>query len=182
MDDYLILSNDKIFLKKIYKILEDKFNEYKLTINHKSNIYKLNNSFTFLGRTYYIKNDKLIYRPRSKTYKAINRKLNYLINVDFEKYYLSKISYRGYLGKEYSNIVNDYKFLCKKYKNVILKYYDNIKKEVIIKSNVNIDLINDVFGNLIDIFNYKSIIKYFKSNNIPYVYLEQNKVVIHNIF
>ena len=182
MDDYIILSNDKIFLKKIYKILEDKFNEYKLTINHKSNIYKLNNSFTFLGRTYYIKNDKLIYRPRSKTYKAINRKLNYLINVDFEKYYLSKISYRGYLGKEYSNIVNDYKFLCKKYKNVILKYYDNIKKEVIIKSNVNIDLINDVFGNLIDIFNYKSIIKYFKSNNIPYVYLEQNKVVIHNIF
>ena len=29
MDDYLILSNDKIFLKKIYILLEDKFNEYK---------------------------------------------------------------------------------------------------------------------------------------------------------
>ena len=73
-------------------------------------------------------------------------------------------------------------FLCKKYKNVILKYYDNIKREVIIKSNVDIDLINNVFSDSIDIFNYKSIIKYFKSNNIPYVYLEQNKVVIHNIF
>ena len=180
MDDYLILSNDKIFLKKIYILLEDKFNEYKLTINYKSNIYKLNNSFTFLGRTYYLKNNKLIYRPRSKTYKSINKKLNYLINNDFKRYYLSKISYRGYLGKEYSNIVNDYKFLCKKYKNVILKYYDNIKKEVIIKSNVNIDLINDIFGKLIDIFNYKSIIKYFDSNNIPYIYLGKNKVVVHN--
>ena len=182
MDDYLILSNDKIFLKKIYILLEDKFNEYKLTINYKSNIYKLNNSFTFLGRTYYLKNNKLIYRPRSKTYKSINKKLNYLINNDFKRYYLSKISYRGYLGKEYSNIVNDYKFLCKKYKNVILKYYDNIKKEVIIKSNVNRDLINDVLDNIIDMFNYKSIIKCFESNNISYVYLEKNKVVIHKYF
>ena len=180
MDDYLILSNDKIFLKKIYGFLENKFNEYKLTINHKSNIYKLNNSFTFLGRTYYLKNNKLIYRPRSKTYKMIRKKMEYKKVNDFEGYYSSKISYRGYLGKEYSNIVNDYRFLCKKYKNVILKYYDNIKKEVIIKSNVNIDLINNVFGKLIDIFNYKYLIKYFESNNISYAYLEKNKVVVHN--
>ena len=180
MDDYLILSNDKIFLKKIYGFLENKFNEYKLTINHKSNIYKLNNSFTFLGRTYYLKNNKLIHRPRSKTYKMIRKKMEYKKVNDFEGYYSSKISYRGYLGKEYSNIVNDYRFLCKKYKNVILKYYDNIKKEVIIKSNVNIDLINNVFGKLIDIFNYKYLIKYFESNNISYAYLEKNKVVVHN--
>ena len=173
MDDYLILSNDKTFLKKIYILLEDKFNEYKLTINHKSNIYKLNNSFTFLGRTYYLKNNKLLYRPRSKTYKMIHKKMEYKKVNDFEVYYSSKISYRGYLGKEYSNIVNDYKFLCSKYKNVILKYYDNIQREVIIKSNVNIDLINNILGKLIDIFNYKSIIKYIESNNIPYIYLEK---------
>lgn len=170
MDDYLILSNDKIFLKKIYILLEDKLNEYKLTINYKSNIYKLNNSFTFLGRTYYLKNNKLIHRPRSKTYKMIRKKMEYKKVNDFEGYYSSKISYSGYLGKEYSNIVNDYNFLCSKYKNVILKYYDNIKREVIIKSNVNIDLINNIFGKLIDIFNYKSIIKYFDSNNIPYIF------------
>ena len=122
----------------------------------------------------------LIYRPRSKTYKMIRKKMEYKKVNDFEGYYSSKISYRGYLGKEYSNIVNDYKFLCKKYKNVILKYYDNIKKEVIIKSNVNIDLINNIFGKLIDIFNYKYLIKYFESNNISYAYLEKNKVVVHN--
>ena len=69
-------------------------------------------------------------------------------------------------------------FLCNKYKNVILKYYDNIKRKVIIKNNVNIDLINDVFGNLIGIFNYKSIIKYFESNNISYVYLEKIKLLL----
>lgn len=180
MDDYLILSNDKIFLKKIYGILENKFNEYKLTINHKSNIYKLNNSFTFLGRTYYLKNNKLLYRPRSRTYKMIHKKMEYKKVNDFEGYYSSKISYRGYLGKEYSNIVNDYKFLCSKYKNVILKYYDDIQREVIINSNVDIDLINSVLNDSIDIFNYKYLIKYFESNNIPYVYLEKNKVVVHN--
>ena len=61
-------------------------------------------------------------------------------------------------------------------------YYDNIKKEVIIKSNVNRDLINDVLDNIIDMFNYKIIIKCFESNNISYVYLEKNKVVIHKYF
>ena len=30
------------------------------------------------------------------------------------------------------------------------------------------------------VFNYKSIIKYFESNNISYAYLEKNKVVVHN--
>lgn len=118
------------------------------------------------------------YRPRSRIYKAINKKLDYLINDGFERYYLSKISYRGYLGKEYSNIVNDYNFLCSKYKNVILKYYDNIKREVIIKSNIDIDLINDVLSDSIDIFNYKYFIKYFEKNNIPYVYLEKNMLLL----
>ena len=180
MDDYLILSNDKIFLKKVYKIIEDKFSEYKLTINYKSNIYKLNNSFTFLGRTYYLKNNKLIHRPRSKTYKNICKKMEHKKVNDYKSFHSSKISYRGYLGKEYSNIVDDYKYLCSKYKNVILKYYDNIQRKIIIKSNVNISLINDVLSDSIDIFNYNSIIKYFESNNIPYVYLEKNKVVVHN--
>ena len=59
-------------------------------------------------------------------------------------------------------------------------YYDNIKKEVIIKSNVNIDLINDVLDNIIDIFNYKSIIKYFDSNNYTLCIFRKNKVVVHN--
>ena len=43
---------------------------------------------------------------------------------------------------------------------------------ICLKSNA--DLISNV--------NYKSIIKYFESNNISYVYLEKNKVVIHNWF
>ena len=127
-----------------------------------------------------MKNNKLIHRPRSKTYKNICKKMEHKKVNDYKSYYSSKISYRGYLGKEYSNIVDDYDFLCSKYENVILKYYDNIQRKIIIKSNVNISLINDVLSDSIDIFNYNSIIKYFESNNIPYVYLEKNKVVVHN--
>ena len=179
MDDYVILSNNKNYLKKIYSLISIKLSEYKLSINHKSNIYKLNNSFTFLGRTYYLKNKKLIYRCRNITYKNSKKKLNYLKNTNFNSYYLSKISYRGYLGKEYNSIINDYNFLCVKYSNVILKYYDNTLNKVTVKSNINKDLLCSILEtDLINTFNYKNIIKYFESNNISYVYLEKNKVII----
>ena len=101
MDDIIVLSNDKLFLKNIYNLIEIELSKYDLSVNPKSNIYKLNNSFTFLGRTYYIKNDNVLYRCRSITYNGIIKKLNYLRNKDYKKYYPSKISYRGYLKKRY---------------------------------------------------------------------------------
>ena len=108
------------FEKNIYNLIEIELSKYDLSVNPKSNIYKLNNSFTFLGRTYYIRNDKLLFSCRSVTYKIIVKKLNYLRSNDFEKYYQSKISYRGYLRKDIYSLKNEYEFLSNKYLNVIV--------------------------------------------------------------
>lgn len=179
MDDIVILSNSKSFLKEVFYLANDKLKEYKLTINPKSNIYKLNNSFTFLGRTYYIRNDKLLFSCRSVTYKGIVKKLNYLRNNDFEKYYQCKISYRGYLRKDIYSLKDEYEFLSNKYNNVIVKEY---LKEYgyIIRNNISNVIINDALKNngisVINILNLKTIINYLDSNNIKYVYLEQTKI------
>ena len=180
MDDIIILSNDKQFLKKVFKLIEIKLSKYDLMVNPKSNIYKLNNSFTFLGRTYYIRNDKLLFSCRSVTYKGIVKKLNYLRNNDFEKYYQSKISYRGYLRKDIYSLKNEYEFLNNKYLNVIVKDFVNGFGYIIL-SNLSDDLIKSaLFINgiyTVNIYNYKKILKYLENNNLKYIYLEKTKII-----
>ena len=182
MDDIIILSNDKQFLKKVFKLIEIKLSKYDLMVNPKSNIYKLNNSFTFLGRTYYIRNDKLLFSCRSVTYKGIVKKLNYLRNNDFEKYYQSKISYRGYLRKDIYSLKNEYEFLNNKYLNVIVKDFVNGFGYIIL-SNLSDDLIKSaLFINgiyTVNIYNYKKILKYLENNNLKYIYLEKKKLFLN---
>ncbi len=179
MDDIIILSNDKQFLKKVFKLIEIKLSKYDLMVNPKSNIYKLNNSFTFLGRTYYIRNDKLLFSCRSVTYKGIVKKLNYLRNNDFEKYYQSKISYRGYLRKDIYSLKEEYEFLNTKYNNVIIKEF--IKGYgYVIYSNVSDDLIKSALSIsgicTVNAYNFISILNYLERNNLKYIYLEKNKI------
>lgn len=170
VDDIIILSNDINFLKNIFVKASNKLKEYKLEVNKKSNIYKVNNSFTFLGRTYYIKNNILHYRARSTTYKKIVKKLDYLRNNNFEKYYLSKISYRGYLGYEIYHLKDEYLFLIKKYKNVIVNFGNKIKH------NINEKIIKLITIEDINILNIEKIINYFNDNSFNYIYLEKNKI------
>ena len=180
MDDIIILSNDKMFLKKVFKLIDIKLKEYDLSVNPKSNIYKLNNSFTFLGRTYYIRNNKLIYSCRSVTYKMIVKKLNYLRKNDFVSYYKSKISYRGYLKKDIYSLKEEYEFLSNKYLNVIVKDFVN-GYGYVIYSNISDDIIKSALSIngicTVNIYNYKKILKYLENNNIKYIYLEETKII-----
>ena len=180
MDDIIVLSNDKLFLKNIYNLIEIELNKYDLSVNPKSNIYKLNNSFTFLGRTYYIKKDNVFYRCRSITYNGIIKKLNYLRNKDFKKYYPSKISYRGYLKKDIYSLKEEYIFLSSKYNNVIVKDFVN-DYDYVIYSNISDDIIkSSLYLNgicCINYYNYKKIINYLDINDIKYIYLEKTKII-----
>ena len=180
MDDIIVLSNDKLFLKNIYNLIEIELNKYDLSVNPKSNIYKLNNSFTFLGRTYYIKNNNVLYRCRSVTYKGIIKKMNYLRNNDYKKYYLGKISYRGYLKKDIYSLYDEYKFLSNKYNNVIVKDFIN-NYGYVIYSNISDDIINASLYLkgicCINYYNYKKLLNYLDINNIKYIYLEKTKIV-----
>ena len=180
MDDIIILSNDKLFLKNIYDLIEIELNKYDLSVNPKSNIYKLNNSFTFLGRTYYIKNDNVLYRCKSITYNGIIKKLNYLRNNDYKKYYPSKISYRGYLKKDIYSLKEEYEFLSNKYNNVIVKDFIN-DYGYVIYSNISDDIINASLYLkgicCINYYNYKKLLNYLDINNIKYIYLEKTKII-----
>ena len=180
MDDIIILSNDKLFLKNIYDLIEVELNKYDLSVNPKSNIYKLNNSFTFLGRTYYIKNDNILYRCKSVTYNGIIKKLNYLRNNDYKKYYPSKISYRGYLKKDIYSLKEEYEFLSNKYNNVIVKDFVN-NYGYVIYSNISDDIINTSLYLkgicCINYYNYKKLLNYLDINNIKYIYLEKIKII-----
>ena len=97
MDDFLLISDDKEYLKyclkEITKYIENKL---LLKLNNKTQIYNLNKGINFLGYRYILKDKKLIMLPTSKNKIKIRKKLKKLKNTDYHKYQLTKISYRGY--------------------------------------------------------------------------------------
>lgn len=97
MDDFLLISDDKDYLKyclkEITKYIENKL---LLKLNNKTQIYNLSKGINFLGYRYILKDKKLIMLPTSKNKIKIRRKLKKLKNTDYHKYNLTKISYRGY--------------------------------------------------------------------------------------
>ena len=97
MDDFLLISDDKEYLKyclkEITKYIENKL---LLKLNNKTQIYNLSKGINFLGYRYILKDKKLIMLPTSKNKIKIRRKLKKLKNTDYHKYNLTKISYRGY--------------------------------------------------------------------------------------
>ena len=164
MDDLIIISADKNKLKRDFLKISKKINEDKLVVNPKSKIHVLNNGFTFLGYTYCIKNNKLIKRVKNVNRRKINKKLKYLKNNNYEKYFLSLISYKGYIKKIY-NLNNEYNFLLTKYPNYDIYYYN----KGIIKSN----------NNKIKAKTYAELLKTIKELK-KYIVLKDNKVVMEH--
>lgn len=98
MDDLVILDNDYQKLVKIFKLIERKINELDLEINAKSNIYKVNEGFSFLGYTFRIK-ERLQIKCYNKTYYRIKRHLRKQKKTNVDKYNRSVASYKGYFNK-----------------------------------------------------------------------------------
>lgn len=96
----LIIYTDLNKLKNSFKLIEQEINKLNLSINSKSNIYKLSNGISFLGYTFKINNkNRLIIRYNNNTIRKITRKLKKLKQYDYEKYIKSSGSYQGYLCK-----------------------------------------------------------------------------------
>lgn len=96
MDDMYILSDNKDYLKYCFESISNEFSKIKLCINKKSGIYRLKEGISFLGYTYVCKNNKLFIRYDSETIRKINRKIKYLYENNFELYFRSISSYKGY--------------------------------------------------------------------------------------
>lgn len=96
MDDIYILSGDYDYLKRCFGSIRDELRCIKLDVNKKSGIYRLKEGISFLGYTYVCKNNKLFIRYDSETIRKINRKIKYLYENNFELYFRSISSYKGY--------------------------------------------------------------------------------------
>ena len=91
-DDFLLLHEDKNYLKYCYNKISKFLEKEKLKLNKKTRIYKNTNNFIFLGRNKYGKYAK---------YSSVNRKIkhnNYLYNIgkiNFNNYISSYICYKN---------------------------------------------------------------------------------------
>ena len=149
MDDMYILSDNRSLLEDVFKMIKDKLRNIELDINNKSGIYRMKEGISFLGYTYSIKNNRLLIRYDNNTIRSINKKLKKEYENNFNDYYKSITSYKGYFIRCNTNLYNDsYRWLCinnlydkyriikNKYKDyiVFIKYkntyytYDNISK------------------------------------------------------
>ena len=99
MDDGIIFDYEKERLKKIKGLVEEFLKKERLTLNKKTNIYKVRNGFTFIGYRFFIKKGKLVIRITNKVKVRIKRKIKNLSIYDQEKLMRVKASYYGYLKR-----------------------------------------------------------------------------------
>lgn len=92
MDDIYILSSDYDYLKRCFGSIRDELRGIKLDVNKKSGIYRLKEGVSFLGYTY----TNGFIRYNSNTIRKINRKIKYLYNDNFDLFFRSISSYKGY--------------------------------------------------------------------------------------
>lgn len=155
MDDLYLISDDKGYLECCFDRIKDELNKIELDINNKSGIYRLKEGVSFLGYTYTLTSNKLLVRYDNNTIRIIDKKLKYLFDNDFNSYYSSISSYKGYFIRCNTNLFFDkYNYLC---------IYNNYDKYRIIKNR------------------YKGYIVFIKVKNRYYTY-DDDLVYINGLF
>ena len=100
MDDGVILSNDKEYLKYCLKKIEEIVKKYKSSLNKKTKIINVSKEgLDFLGFRFYIINNKVILKVRKLTKKNFKRKMKLAFNgkIPLERGLKIISSYRGHL-------------------------------------------------------------------------------------
>ena len=115
MDDGVLLSNDKEYLKYCLNEIEKIVNKYKLKLNSKTKIFNVNKEgLDFLGFRFYIINNKLILKVRNDTKKRFKRKMKAIKaeKISKEKGLQISNSYKAHF--KYGNCYNLYKYSIKR--------------------------------------------------------------------
>ena len=105
MDDFVIIHHDKEYLERCLILIEKELKEkYKLELNlNKTRISSIKNGIDFLGYRFYIKNNKVILKLRTRTKKKFKKKIKrlnelYKYNMISKKeFYCGIASYKGIL-------------------------------------------------------------------------------------
>ena len=109
MDDGLLLSNDKAYLRYCLSKIKEEIYKYKLKLNNKTKIINVSKEgLEFLGFKFY-KEGKLYLKVKNNTKKRFKRKIKNINKYSFENQKQIKNSYKAHLrwGNCYS--------LCRKY-------------------------------------------------------------------
>lgn len=129
MDDGVIFSPDKEYLKEVKDELEKLIDEkLKLKLNSKTEIYTSKGGFDFVGYRFSCKNGKILIRIKNATKRRIKRKFLVLDKYNPEKLVRVKASYNGMM--QYCTTKSFYK------RNFILTE-DNINDEELSKITTN---------------------------------------------
>lgn len=182
MDDMYILSSNKDYLEYCFDNIRTKLKEIDLDINKKSGIYRLKEGVSFLGYTYKIVNNKLLIRYDNTTIRNIKKKLYKLCNNDFNSYYGSVCSYKGYFIRCNTSLYFDkYRLVCinnryDKYIMIKNKYTDYIvfikyKNRYYTYDN-DLEVVNKIFNKKYKWFNDKLLTKLDR-----YVVLMCNEII-----
>lgn len=102
MDDGILLSNDKEYLKYCLSKIEKIVNKYKLKLNNKTSIINVSkNGLDFLGFRFYIRNNKLIMKVRNRTKSNFKRKMKLIKNhkIDEDNAISIIASYKGHFKR-----------------------------------------------------------------------------------
>ena len=186
MDDLYLISDDKKYLEYCFYMINYELNKIELNINNKSGIYRLKEGVGFLGYTYTLTSNKLLVRYDNITIKKIRRKINYLYDNDFDYYYRSISSYKGYFIRCNTNLFFDkYNYLCiynnyDKYRIIKKKYNGYI---VFIKVKYKYYTYDDDLKYVNDLFGTKHY--YFKRSKLfdikrDYIILDGNSILLVN--
>jgi len=98
MDDGIIFSHDKEYLKRVKVIIGEKLKDLKLNLNDKTAIYSAKGGFDFVGYRFSLKNGRILIRIKNQTKRRIKRKFLNLEKHDPDKLVRVKASYKGMLN------------------------------------------------------------------------------------
>ena len=98
MDDGVLLSNDKEYLKYCLKKIEEMVHKYKLKLNDKTKIINVSKEgLDFLGFRFYVWNNKVVMKVRKSTEKRFKRKMKLIKEGKLNNSESVIASYKGHL-------------------------------------------------------------------------------------
>ena len=99
MDDFILIHQDKEYLKYCLEKINEEVHKLKLELNDKTAIIPMKAGFNFIGYRFKLKNKRLLVLMNSQTKRRIVRKMNKIHknkNIDKEYKRCAKASYNGY--------------------------------------------------------------------------------------
>jgi len=119
MDDFLLIHQNKEYLKECLNKIKSYLIKENLYLNNKTEIYSIYNSINFLGYRFKLNSKKKLLQLMTNKHK---RNINNMLKNKVDKYYYLYSHYRGYY-KYCNNKSFIYKYLS------ISKYLSKIHKK-----------------------------------------------------